>query len=173
MRSSTTRLAYCAAAVVLAAGIAADRQLRAEAARHAGAPLLDYARIYAFDAGFEEPLAWDENEPPTKRIPRRVAALDGKEFALEGYMQALEFDPEGGELVTQFVLTPNPVGCCTGHYPLLQEQIMVTMDGPGTELRSFGTCVVEGRFRIDPVIDDEGDVLVLFQMEGQRVRGRK
>lgn len=162
-------ISACAAFALL---FASDAFLRAEAQKRAGPPFLDFAEIYDFDAGFEEPLAWDPEDPATDRIPERVRKLSGRSFSLEGYMQALAYDEEGGELVTQFVFTPKPVGCCTGHVPYLQEQILVHVDGAGTENRVLGTCVVEGSFRVEPVIDDEGDVLVLFQMRADRVRGR-
>lgn len=168
---AASRRGLLVASLTIGAALAGgDLFVRSAAAARAGPPFLDFARIYDFDAGFEEPLAWDEESPPVERLPPRVQELSGTTFSLEGYMQALEYE-ESGDLVTKFVLTPKPVGCCTGHVPFLQEQALVSMERGGTEMRPLGTCVVEGTFRVDPVIDDEGDVLVLFQMRAQRVRG--
>ncbi|MCB9890102.1 MAG: hypothetical protein H6832_05910 [Planctomycetes bacterium] len=166
MRATTS---LCLSSIGIALFVA-DLRIRTEARRHQGLPKVAFARITGFDAGFDEPLAWDEADPPTGRVPRRVQALDGKSFALEGYMQPLEYDENDSSRVRQFLLTELPVGCCAGHVPRMQDYVLVTMDGEGADVIPLTSCLVEGRFALEPWIDDEGDVLVLFQMRSSRVR---
>lgn len=148
----------------------ADRHVRDEAAVHKGLERLSFSKITDFEASFEEPLSFDPAHPPIEALPAHVRALHGQSFSLQGYMQVLEHDEEDSDLVRQFLLTEQAPGCCSGHVPRLQDYVLVTMDGAPTELVALRTCNVEGRFTVEPWVDEEGDVLVLFRMQATRVR---
>jgi len=98
------------------------------------------------------------------RIPDKIAALDGKLVAVEGYMLPLRV--EAGR-ITEFLVLRDQSLCCYGAVPKINEFIfMRTPAGQGIPAAMDRKITFLGRLRVGEVI--ENDYLVgIYEMDAE------
>ncbi len=116
---------------------------------------------------FDE-LAAYEYEPGTAHddIPPEIAALDGKDAAVEGFMWALEFESGGAK---RFLLLKDPLACCFAVVPRLNEWIEVRMEqGAVAQYVPHVPAVIRGTLHVREE-KKEGVVTGIYRMTGRTV----
>ena len=142
-----------------------------------GAEALPY-EIVGFDrlASFEyTPADIDPAKPVVpppagvNQIPEKVRALDQQKVAVTGFMLPVKM--EGG-LVKEFLLVKDPMMCCYGVMPKLNEWIVVKMTGTGVKPLMDIPITFEGKLRVGEMYEN-GYLTGLYLLEGERFVGKK
>lgn len=111
-------------------------------------------------------LLLDERPPELPSIPGRIAALAGSAVRIVGH--AIPLEAVDGR-TTVLILSRTRVGCCFGAVPRISEWIWVSL-APGESLEPVGEAlvVVTGRFEVAPTLNDVGDAVAYYRLEGAR-----
>jgi len=107
------------------------------------------------------------NEPPppgASQIPDKVKALDQQKVAVTGFMLPVKMD---GGLVKEFLLVKDPMMCCYGVMPKLNEWVVVKMVGPGVKPLMDIPITFEGKLRVGEMYEN-GYLTGLYLLEGDR-----
>lgn len=111
-------------------------------------------------------LRADQGAIPREEFPAAVQAFHGEEVTARGYPMVLAH--ERG-IVTEFLLTRFPPGCCFGALPVLDEWIHVKLEdgysaGPPTQ-----AVEVTGVLDVGEKLIEEGLVESLYRMQASKV----
>ena len=107
----------------------------------------------------------DENGKllPGAVLPEEIAALDGQDVAVSGYVVPIEFREDK---VSGLILVRNQLLCCYGEEPRLNEWVFVEVDPP-VEMITEVPVTLFGKFEAAPD-EEEGMVISLYRMKADR-----
>ena len=112
------------------------------------------------------------NAPPPSgaaQIPDRIKALDQHKVAVTGFM--LPTKMEGG-LVKEFLLVKDPMMCCYGVMPKINEWIVVKMIGTGVKPLMDLPITFEGKLRVGEMYEN-GYLTGVYLLEGEKLAETK
>ncbi|RXK53678.1 DUF3299 domain-containing protein [Oleiharenicola lentus] len=99
-----------------------------------------------------------------KQIPAPVKALDAKKVAVTGFMLPVKMN-EG--LVTEFLLVKDPMACCYGVMPKVNEWVVVRMNGKGVPPLMDVPITFEGTLKVGQIYEG-GYLTGLYLLQGER-----
>jgi len=147
--------------------------LRAADAPKAG----DYATV-----GFDRlasytftPPDYDATVPNAKppsgadQIPAQIKALDQQKVAVTGYMLPTKMDKG---LVVEFLLVKDPMMCCYGVMPKINEWVVVKMVGGGVKPLMDIPITFDGKLRVGEMYEN-GYLTGVYLLEGDRMAESK
>lgn len=117
-------------------------------------------------ASYEFVAPSDESKAPEaeKQIPEPVRALDAKKVAVTGFMLPVKMD-QG--LVTEFLLVKDPMMCCYGVVPKVNEWVVVKMNGKGVPPLMDVPITFEGTLKVGQLYEG-GYLTGLYLLKGDR-----
>ena len=128
----------------------------------------DEAVAVGFDklASFEFTAPESEQAAPEaeKQIPDRIRAFDAKQVLVTGYMLPVKMD---GGLVTEFLLVKDPMMCCYGVMPKVNEWVVVKMVGKGVPPLMDVPITFEGQLKVGQIYEG-GYLTGLYLLKGER-----
>lgn len=145
-----------------------------EPAKRAG----DYAKV-GFDQlasfTFNAP-AYDAGPPDAKsiaagdaQIPAPIKELNETRVAVTGFMLPVKME-EG--LVKEFLLVKDPMLCCYGIMPKVNEWVVVKMTGKGVQPLMDVPITFEGRLRVGQMFEN-GYLTGIYLLEGDQMANVK
>jgi hypothetical protein len=108
------------------------------------------------------------NAPPPSgaaQIPEKIKDLDQQKVAVTGFMLPVKMD---GGLVKELLLVKDPMLCCYGVMPKLNEWVVVKMVGKGVKPLMDVPITFEGRLRVGEMYEN-GYLTGLYLLEGDRL----
>ena len=110
-------------------------------------------------------------KPPSgaAQIPDRIKALDQQKVAVTGYM--LPTKMEGG-LVKEFLLVKDPMMCCYGVMPKINEWVVVKMVGAGVKPLMDIPITFDGKLRVGEMYEN-GYLTGVYLLEGDKMAATK
>ena len=120
----------------------------------------------AYDAAAPDPKPAPK---PDNQIPERIRQYHGKKVAVTGFMLPVKMD---GGLVKEFLLVKDPMLCCYGIMPKLNEWVVVKMLGPGVKPLMDVPITFEGRLKVGEMYEN-GYLTGLYLLEGERMAETK
>ena len=117
-------------------------------------------------ASFEFVAPSDEAGAPEaeKQIPAPVRELDAKKVTVTGFMLPVKMH-EG--LVTEFLLVKDPMMCCYGVMPKVNEWVVVKMNGKGVAPLMDVPITFEGTLKVGQLYEG-GYLTGLYLLQGDR-----
>ncbi|HVT74188.1 MAG TPA: hypothetical protein VHD61_13715, partial [Lacunisphaera sp.] len=106
-----------------------------------------FDRLASYTYTAPEPDPAKPNDPPPvlpNQIPDRIKALDQHKVAVTGFMLPVKMN---GGLVKEFLLVKDPMLCCYGVMPRLNEWVVVRMVGDGVKPLMDVPLTFEGKLR--------------------------
>jgi hypothetical protein len=163
MKFSTRLLAlivlFGAGALVLHA---ADEGVRGDGYEKVG---FDRLASYTYNAPESDPVTPNATPPSgAGQIPDKVKALDQQKVAVTGFMLPVKMD---GGLVKEFLLVKDPMLCCYGVMPKLNEWVVVKMTGKGVKPLMDVPITFEGKLKVGEMYEN-GYLTGLYLLEGDR-----
>lgn len=163
-------LALLAAATILrAADAPAKTEPAKAAAKDGGYEAVGFDRLASFE--FTAP-SYDQAAPaatpPPKgpdQIPARIRELDGRKVSVVGFMLPVRME-EG--LVKEFLLVKDPMMCCYGIMPRINEWVVVRMAGKGVAPLMDVPVSFLGTLRIGEMYEN-GYLTGIYLLEGERM----
>lgn len=125
---------------------------------------IGWDRLAGFD--FEAPAYepgqddGDIKAQSVRQIPAEIAQLDGQNVSVTGFMLPVRLK-EG--LVTEFLLVSDPMVCCYGAVPKVNEWITVRL-ADGIEPLMDVPLAFAGVLRVGPVLDN-GYLTTIYEMD--------
>jgi hypothetical protein len=123
-------------------------------------------------AGFPfNPAPYDPAKPNTPppsaadQIPERVKQLDGKKAVITGYMLPVKTDKG---LVTEFLLMKDPMMCCYGIVPQINEWIVVHMTNNGVQALQDVPLSFYGKLHVKEQFDN-GYLSGIYLLEAEKM----
>lgn len=98
------------------------------------------------------------------QIPEKVKELDEKKVAVTGFMLPVKMD---GGLVTEFLLVKDPMLCCYGVMPRVNEWVVVKMVGKGVAPLMDVPITFEGRLKVGQLYEG-GYLTGVYLLKGER-----
>ncbi len=132
-----------------------------------GAPVVGWDRLAGF--AFEAPAYAEGQDDATvvaesrRQIPAEIAALDRSEVVVTGYMMPVRMQ-DGN--VAEFLLVSDPMVCCFGADPKVNEWITVRLAEPVAAQMDV-PLAFRGELRVGPVLDN-GYLTTIYAMENAR-----
>ena len=110
-------------------------------------------------------------KPPSgaDQIPAKIKALDQQKVAVTGYM--LPTKMEGG-LVKEFLLVKDPMMCCYGVMPKINEWVVVKMTGAGVKPLMDIPITFDGKLRVGEMYEN-GYLTGVYLLEGDKMAETK
>ena len=131
-------------------------------------PKVGFDRLASYTYTPPEPDPATPNAPPPSgaaQIPDRIKALDQHKVAVTGFMLPVKMD---GGLVKEFLLVKDPMMCCYGVMPKLNEWVVVKMTGKGVKPLMDIPITFEGRLRVGEMYEN-GYLTGVYLLEGDRM----
>lgn len=137
----------------------------------AGSAKADGYETVGFDrlASFNYTPPETENAKPTDQIPALIKALDQHKVAVTGYMLPTKMDKG---LVTEFLLVKDPMMCCYGVMPKVNEWVVVKMAGTGVKPLMDLPITFEGKLKVGEMFEN-GYLTGVYLLEGDRMAASK
>ena len=152
---------------LILAGYGAVALHAAEPAKIDGYERVGFDRLasYTFTPPEVDP-AKPDTPPPSgaNQIPAKIKALDQQKVAVTGFMLPIKMD---GSLVKEFLLVKDPMLCCYGVMPKVNEWIVVKMVVAGVKPLMDIPITFEGKLRVGEMYDN-GYLTGLYLLEGER-----
>lgn len=148
IRSSILLLALCLAGVAYAA---ADEVMA-----------VGFDKLASFE--FTPPEDPAKAAAAEAQIPVKVRELDAKKVAVTGFMLPVKMD---GGLVTEFLLVKDPMMCCYGVMPKVNEWVVVKMVGKGVPPLMDVPITFEGTLSVGQIYEG-GYLTGLYLLKGER-----
>ena len=120
----------------------------------------DKLASYEFTAPDSEAKAPDAEA----QIPAKVRAFNDKKVAVTGFMLPVKMD---GGLVTEFLLVKDPMMCCYGVMPKVNEWVVVKMVGKGVPPLMDVPITFEGQLKVGQIYEG-GYLTGLYLLHGER-----
>ncbi len=127
----------------------------------------DRLASYKFAAPAYDPAA-DPKAPPAtgeEQIPDRVKAWSGQKAIVTGFMLPVKMD---GGLVTEFLLVKDPMMCCYGVIPNMNEWVVVHMTQGGVHPLMDVPISFYGRLKVGAMFEN-GYMTGIYLLEGERM----
>lgn len=99
-----------------------------------------------------------------EQIPDRIKAFDKKKVAVTGFMLPVKMD---NGLVKEFLLVKDPMMCCYGVMPKVNEWIVVKMTGTGVKPLMDIPITFEGTLKVGEMYEG-GYLTGIYLLEGDR-----
>ena len=117
-------------------------------------------------ASYEFTAPEDESKAPAAeaQIPARVKELDAKEVTVTGFMLPVKMD---GGLVTEFLLVKDPMMCCYGVMPRVNEWVVVKMVGKGVPPLMDVPITFQGQLKVGQIYEG-GYLTGLYLLKGEK-----
>ncbi|HEY0947292.1 MAG TPA: DUF3299 domain-containing protein [Opitutaceae bacterium] len=121
---------------------------------------------FRFVAPPAEPAATPDATPPTgeEQIPEAIKSLDGRKALVTGFMLPVKMD---AGLVTEFLLVKDPMMCCYGAVPNMNEWIVVKM-AKGVKPLMDVPISFYGQLHIGAMFEG-GYMTGIYRLEGERM----
>lgn len=105
--------------------------------------------------------------PPSSadQIPERVKQFDGKKTVVTGFMLPVKTDKG---LVTEFLLMKDPMMCCYGVVPQINEWVVVRMTNNGVQALQDVPISCFGRLRVKEMYEN-GYLSGIYLLEGEKM----
>jgi len=138
--------------------------------------LLALPGVHAADdvvaVGFDKLASFDFTAPESeaaapdaeKQIPDRVREFNDRKVAVTGFMLPVKMD---GGLVTEFLLVKDPMLCCYGVMPKVNEWVVVKMVGKGVPPLMDVPITFEGQLKVGQIYEG-GYLTGLYLLKGER-----
>jgi len=148
--------------------------LGAVALRAADAPKADDYEAVGFDklASYTfTPPDYDPTVPNAKppsgadQIPARIKALDQQKVAVTGYMLPTKMDKG---LVVEFLLVKDPMMCCYGVMPKINEWVVVKMVGAGVKPLMDIPITFDGKLHVGEMYEG-GYLTGVYLLDGDKM----
>jgi len=158
-------------ALLLAAAVVSRATDSTETAAAGGAE--NYERV-GFDKlasfTFEPPAeaaAPDAKAPARQpdQIPAAIRNYNEHKVAVTGFMLPVKMD---GGLVKEFLLVKDPMLCCYGVMPKINEWVVVKMTGAGVKPLMDVPITFEGRLKVGEMYEN-GYLTGIYLLEGERM----
>ncbi len=117
-------------------------------------------------ASFEFTAPEDESKAPAAeaQIPAKVRELDAREVTVTGFMLPVKMD---GGLVTEFLLVKDPMMCCYGVMPKVNEWVVVKMIGKGVPPLMDVPITFQGQLKVGQIYEG-GYLTGLYLLKGEK-----
>ena len=102
--------------------------------------------------------------PEANQIPEKIRALDSAKVMVTGFMLPVKMN-QG--LVTEFLLVKDPMLCCYGIMPKLNEWVVVKMTGKGVPPLMDVPLSFEGKLKVGEQYDN-GYLTGIYLLEGEK-----
>lgn len=99
------------------------------------------------------------------QIPATIKALDEQKVAVAGFMLPVKME-EG--LVKEFLLVRDPMACCYGMMPKVNEWVVVRMTGKGVQPLMDVPLTFYGRLRVGEMFEN-GYLTGIYLLEGEKM----
>ena len=131
----------------------------------------DKLASFAFNPPSYDAAAPDAKPAPKQddQIPDRIKGYNEKKVAVTGFMLPVKMD---GGLVKEFLLVKDPMLCCYGVMPKLNEWVVVKMTGPGVKPLMDIPITFEGKLKVGEMIEN-GYLTGIYLLEGERMEETK
>jgi hypothetical protein len=103
------------------------------------------------------------------QIPAKVREFNDKKVAVTGFMLPVKMD---GGLVTEFLLVKDPMMCCYGVMPKINEWVVVKMTGAGVKPLMDIPITFDGKLRVGEMYEN-GYLTGLYLLEGDKMAATK
>ena len=103
------------------------------------------------------------------QIPEKVKALNDQKVAVTGFMLPVKMD---GGLVKEFLLVKDPMMCCYGVMPRINEWIVVRMTGAGVKPLMDVPITFEGKLKVGEMYEN-GYLTGIYLLEGEKMGDAK
>lgn len=122
--------------------------------------------------GFDKLASFEFNAPESEakapeaeaQIPARIRAYHDKKVAVTGFMLPVKMD---AGLVTEFLLVKDPMLCCYGMMPKVNEWVVVKMNGKGVPPLMDVPITFEGTLSVGQIYEG-GYLTGLYLLKGDR-----
>lgn len=140
-------------------------------ALRAAEPVTDGYEPVGFDrlAAYSYTPPETETAGPTNQIPEKIKALDQRKVAVTGFMLPTKMDKG---LVTEFLLVKDPMMCCYGVMPKINEWVVVKMTAGGVKALMDIPITFEGKLKVGEMFEN-GYLTGVYLLEGDRMAGVK
>jgi hypothetical protein len=98
------------------------------------------------------------------QIPAKIKEFNDKKVAVTGFMLPVKMD---GGLVTEFLLVKDPMMCCYGVMPKVNEWVVVKMVGKGVAPLMDVPITFEGKLSVGQIYEG-GYLTGLYLLKGER-----
>lgn len=173
----TLRLFASAAVVCAAAAVRAETPAPATSAPASavdGYEKVGFDRLASFT--FTPPAEGAAPETDAKatatgneQIPERIRAYDTKKVAVTGFMLPVKMD---GGLVKEFLLVKDPMMCCYGVMPRINEWVVVKMTGKGVPPLMDVPITFEGTLKVGAMYEN-GYLTGIYLLAGDQMAATK
>ena len=126
--------------------------------------------------GFDRLASYEFTPPESEaaaaaanQIPEKIRALDQQRVAVTGFMLPVKMDKG---LVTEFLLVKDPMLCCYGIMPKINEWVVVKMTTSGVKALMDVPITFEGRLRVGAMFEN-GYLTGVYLLEGERMAETK
>lgn len=114
-----------------------------------------------------------DGKPTVKKgedqIPERIKALHAQKVVVTGFMLPIKMD-QG--VVKEFLLVKDPMMCCYGIMPKINEWVVVKMTGKGVPPLMDVPISFEGKLQVGELYDN-GYLTGLYLLEGEKQTTQK
>ncbi len=125
----------------------------------------DRLAAYAFTPPDYDPTVPNAKPPSgADQIPAAIKALDRRKVAVTGYMLPTKMDKG---LVVEFLLVKDPMLCCYGVMPKVNEWVVVKMTGAGVKTLMDVPITFNGTLRVGEMYEN-GYLTGVYLLEGDR-----
>jgi len=167
---SSIRLLLVAAALVT--GLARGADAQPTAALIDGYEKVGFDRLASFT--FNAPADGAETDAQAQakgneQIPERIRAFDAKKVAVTGFMLPVKMD---GGLVKEFLLVKDPMLCCYGVMPRINEWVVVKMVGKGVAPLMDVPITFEGTLKVGAMYEN-GYLTGIYELAGDKLADNK
>ncbi len=143
------------------AGLAA-LALLAVAVRAEDAVAVGFDKLASFE--FTAPESEAKAKEAEAQIPERIRAFNDKKVAVTGFMLPVKMD---AGLVTEFLLVKDPMLCCYGVMPKVNEWVVVKMVDKGVPPLMDVPITFEGKLSVGQIYEG-GYLTGLYLLKGER-----
>ncbi len=131
----------------------------------------DKLASYKFVPPAFDPAADPKAVPPTgnEQIPATVKSWSGKKAIVTGFMLPVKMD---GGLVTEFLLVKDPMLCCYGVMPNMNEWVVVHMVNGGVKPLMDVPISFYGELKVGAMFEN-GYMTGVYLLEGEKMGEQK
>ena len=150
------------------AGVLALRAAEPVAAAGDEYQKVGFDRLASYTFTPPEPDSTTPNAPPpsgANQIPDKIKALDQQKVAVTGFMLPVKMD---GGLVKEFLLVKDPMMCCYGIMPKINEWVVVRMVGKGVKPLMDIPITFDGKLRVGEMYEN-GYLTGVYLLEGDKM----
>lgn len=125
----------------------------------------DRLASYPFTVPSLEPAADGKLATGEEQIPAGIKAYDGRKAVVTGFMLPVKMN---GGLVKEFLLVKDPMMCCYGAVPNMNEWVVVRMKGDGVRPLMDVPVSLYGDLKIGAFFEN-GFLTGIYEMQGDRL----